>query len=91
MSIKKIPLRMCLGCLARKEKKELLRLTKSSDGHIILDQSGKHPGRGTYICKDKDCFQRVLKVKKLEKVFKEPIKEGLIQAIDRELEGLNGS
>jgi uncharacterized protein len=91
VSLKKKPLRMCIGCLEMKEKKELLRLTKDKEGHILLDHRGKTLGRGAYICKDRSCFQQILKRKKLEKVFKEQMQETLVDAIERELEDLNGS
>ena len=41
MKIKKIPLRMCVGCKELKNKKELLRIVALPTGMIELDQTGK--------------------------------------------------
>ena len=59
MKPKKIPMRMCMGCNEMKPKKELIRIVKSPEGEISLDFTGKKPGRGAYICRDKECFGEI--------------------------------
>ena len=54
MKVKKIPLRMCTGCMEMKPKKELIRVVKSQDGDVSVDLTGKKAGRGAYICKNID-------------------------------------
>ena len=49
--VKKIPMRMCLGCGEMKPKKELIRAVKSPEGEISLDlteknQAGEHTFAG---------------------------------------------
>ena len=51
---KKKPTRTCMGCNESKEKNELLRIVKSSDGEISVDLTGKKNGRGAYICKNEE-------------------------------------
>lgn len=58
MKTKKIPLRMCLGCNEMKPKRDLIRIVKSSEGEVSLDFTGKKSGRGAYICRNADCFQK---------------------------------
>ena len=41
MQAKKVPIRMCTGCSEQKPKKELVRVVKSPDGEISLDQIGR--------------------------------------------------
>ena len=48
---KKKPERTCIACNEQKEKKELLRIVKSKEGVIEIDETGKKSGRGAYICK----------------------------------------
>lgn len=50
MKLKKIPMRMCVGCKELKPKKELLRIVALPTGIIELDRTGKKSGRGVYIC-----------------------------------------
>ena len=61
MKTKKIPMRMCLGCGEMKPKRELIRVVKSKEGDISLDLTGKKSGRGAYICKSVECFEKARK------------------------------
>ncbi|MBZ9635810.1 RNase P modulator RnpM [Clostridium sp. FP1] len=67
MKVKKIPQRMCTGCMEMKCKKELLRIVRSKQGEISIDLIGKKPGRGAYICKNIECFEKSFKTKRLER------------------------
>ena len=42
--MKKQPQRTCMGCNEKKDKKELIRIVKSSDGEISIDKTGKKDG-----------------------------------------------
>ncbi|MCL2082311.1 MAG: YlxR family protein [Oscillospiraceae bacterium] len=66
----KTPLRQCLGCREHKPKKELCRVTKSPLGEISIDEGGKKPGRGAYICPAPECFKKARKSKVLERNFR---------------------
>ena len=66
MKTKKIPMRMCLGCGEMKPKRELIRVVKSKEGDISLDLTGKKSGRGAYICKSVECFEKARKARKFE-------------------------
>jgi len=52
MKTKKVPMRMCTGCMEMKPKKDLIRVVRSSEGEISIDMKGKKPGRGAYVCRD---------------------------------------
>ena len=41
MSVKKIPLRQCIGCGEMKSKKEMIRVIKTAEGEILLDATGR--------------------------------------------------
>lgn len=73
MKVKKIPLRMCTGCMEMKPKKELIRVVKSQDGDVSVDLTGKKAGRGAYICKNIECLEKAIKSKKLERSLKTKI------------------
>ena len=75
--MKKIPQRTCIGCNEKKDKSNLLRIVKSSDGNINIDNTGKLNGRGAYICKNIDCLEKAMKSKRLEKSFKMKIDLGI--------------
>ena len=58
---KKIPQRTCMGCQAKKDKHELVRIVRSPDGEISVDMTGKKAGRGAYICPEQACLEKVMK------------------------------
>ena len=67
--MKRQPVRTCMGCNEKKEKKQLIRIVKNKMNEISLDRTGKLEGRGAYICDDIKCLEKVIKSKRLEKVF----------------------
>lgn len=72
-TVKKIPVRLCLGCKEPHPKKELARIVRSPEGEISYDPGGKKPGRGAYICRKLECFDAAVKTKQFAKAFKEPV------------------
>jgi uncharacterized protein len=53
---KKIPLRKCLATGEMKPKKEMIRIVRSKEGEVSVDQTGKKSGRGAYLSKSKDAI-----------------------------------
>ena len=73
--MKKIVQRMCMGCNTKKDKRELIRIVMNKEGDISIDKTGKLLGRGAYICDSIDCLEKVIKSKRLERVFETKIDE----------------
>ena len=67
--MKKQPQRTCMGCNQKKDKKELIRIVKNKNNEISIDRTGKKEGRGAYICDDVNCLDKLIKSKRLERVF----------------------
>jgi len=65
---KHIPLRKCVGCQQMLPKSELVRIVKTEEG-LKIDPTGKADGRGAYVCTDGECLKKIVKTKRLEKVF----------------------
>ncbi len=68
------PVRMCIGCRARRSKWELLRFVER-DGRLFFDPLYRAPGRGVSICPSLKCFERGLKRKVLEKALRCTLRE----------------
>ena len=83
--VKKIPMRMCLGCGEMKPKKTLIRAVKSPEGEISLDLTGKKSGRGAYICRSCECFDKARKARRFEKAFSCRISEEVYDSMAKEL------
>ena len=75
MKVKKIPMRMCTGCMEMKPKKELIRVVKNNEGVVTLDPTGKKPGRGAYVCRNLGCLEKAVKSKRLNKNLETNIDE----------------
>ncbi|GAA0683083.1 MULTISPECIES: RNase P modulator RnpM [Clostridium] len=85
MKMRKIPQRMCNGCMEMKPKKELIRIVKSPEGEVTVDLTGKKPGRGAYICKNVECLEKAFKTKKLSRSLETPISEEIFEALRNEI------
>ncbi len=66
---KKQPERMCIACRSMKAKRDLFRLVVQAD-HLVLDETGKRPGRGAYLCRNRACIEKAVKEKRLEQHLK---------------------
>lgn len=85
---KKVPLRQCVGCGEMKGKRDMLRVLKTAENEICLDDTGKKNGRGAYICRSGDCLVRARKNKGLERSFKMSIPNEVYDTLEREFEKL---
>ncbi|MBR6581279.1 MAG: YlxR family protein [Ruminococcus sp.] len=85
MKSQKIPMRLCLGCNEMKPKKELMRVVKSPENEISLDFTGKKNGRGAYLCKDAQCFEKARKARRFEKSLSCRIDESVYEVMADEL------
>lgn len=83
---KKTPLRKCTGCNEMKDKRELIRVVKTPEGSIVIDDKGKTNGRGAYLCRSRECLDKAVKSKGLERAFKEKIPLEVYEGLSKELE-----
>jgi len=73
--------RTCVGCREESPKRELLRIVKTPDGHVVVDSSGKLPGRGAYVCLSEECIAAARKRDALAKALKTAIEESLYEEL----------
>ncbi len=83
--VRKVPQRMCVGCRVMRNKKELIRIVRTPQGTIELDESGKKSGRGAYICRDSNCLTLAVKGKRLQKALEQEIDAEIIESIKAKL------
>ena len=87
---KKIPMRQCMGCRERREKRELIRVVRCTDGSVSLDFSGKLNGRGAYLCPNMECLKKALKSKALDRSLEVTIPEEVYDRLAKEMEDNHG-
>ena len=88
--MKNIPQRTCTVCRKQKNKNELLRIVKNKENIIKVDENGKEPGRGAYICYDMECLEKAKKSKRLEKDLEIKIEDEIYEQITKMIEKKNG-
>ncbi|WFR54920.1 YlxR family protein [Anaerocolumna sp. AGMB13025] len=86
--VKKVPQRQCIGCGEMKNKKDMIRVIKTPEENIIIDATGKKNGRGAYLCKSVECFQKAVKSRGLERSLKVSIPREVYEELEKELSGL---
>ena len=79
--MKKQPQRTCMGCNEKKDKKELIRIVKNKENEISIDKTGKKEGRGAYICNNINCLEKLIKSKRLEKIFDMKIPDEIYESL----------
>jgi len=65
--MKKIPMRTCVITGEKLPKQELIRVVRTPEGTVIVDETGKANGRGAYLKKDIETFNKAEKSKILNK------------------------
>lgn len=82
---KKVPIRKCVGCQERLEKRALIRLVRSPEGDYSLDLSGKKPGRGAYLCPKTSCLEKAIKNRGLERSFQTSIENEVLEILKKQV------
>ncbi len=67
--------RTCIACRKKEYKYNLIRIVNSKENGITVDFKQNLEGRGAYICKKEECFDRMLKSKALVRALKTNIEQ----------------
>lgn len=89
MNVKKTPERRCIGCMQSRPKRELIRIVAAEDG-LHIDESGRMPGRGCYLCRSAECYQAALKKNAFGRSLKAEVSREQAQSIAEQIAGLFG-
>lgn len=52
-------------CRTTTQKRELVRLVRTAEARVQVDLTGKAPGRGAYLCRNRACWDLALRRGKL--------------------------
>ena len=77
--MKKIPQRSCIVCRTKKDKNELIRIVRNQTNEINIDESGKKPGKGAYICDSIECLEKGIKSKALKRALEVEVPEEIYE------------
>jgi predicted RNA-binding protein YlxR (DUF448 family) len=66
---------MCVACRQTREKHDLVRIVRVADDDVAVDETGRLQGRGAYICRSQECWERALGGKGLDRALKMSMNE----------------
>lgn len=81
MKKKKIPMRRCVGCMESRPKKELIRIVCNKENELSLDDTGKAAGRGVYLCRNSECFNKARKRKAIQRSLEREVSEDQLNSV----------
>ena len=84
--MKKIPMRSCVVTGEKLPKKELIRVVRTPEGNVVVDESGKSNGRGAYLKKSIETFDKAMKSKILNKKLEVEVPDSIFEEL-KELVG----
>lgn len=83
--MKKIPMRSCLITKEKLPKKDLIRIVRTPEGTVIIDEIGKVNGRGAYLKKDIEVINKAKKNKVLERVLEVKVPDSIYDELIEKL------
>lgn len=80
--MKKIPMRSCIITKEKLPKKELIRVVRTPEGEIVIDEIGKANGRGAYLKKDIEVIKKAKNNKVLNRVFEVEVPDSIYEKLE---------
>lgn len=81
MKVKKIPMRSCIVTKEKLPKQELIRVVRTPNQEVIVDLTGKANGRGAYLKKDLEVFEKAKKSKILDRILEIEVKKEIYEQL----------
>ena len=80
--MKKIPMRSCIITKEKLPKKELIRVVRTPEGEIVIDEIGKANGRGAYLKKDIEVIKKAKNNKVLNRVLEVEVPDSIYEELE---------
>jgi len=78
------PTRTCIGCGEARDKRDLVRLVRTTEGSVEVDPSGKANGRGAYVCDSESCFEDAITRKRVSSALKTKVKDDDVDQLKKD-------
>jgi predicted RNA-binding protein YlxR (DUF448 family) len=72
-----------VACRTRHQKAQLIRIVRRVDGEMVMDETGRQPGRGAYLCADASCWNLALRRSALQRALRAPLPTGLKDRLEQ--------
>ena len=81
MKTKKIPMRTCIVTKEKLPNKELIRVVRTPEGSVIVDETGRANGRGAYLKKDANVYLKAKASKILDRVLEVEVDDSIFDEL----------
>ncbi len=81
--MKKIPERTCVITREKLPKNELIRIVRTPEGNVIIDETGRANGRGAYLKKDIKVFEQAKKNKVLNRHLEVEVPDSIFEELEK--------
>ena len=81
--MRKIPMRKCVATGESLPKKELIRIVRTPDGNVEIDETGKKNGRGAYLKRSIEALEVTKKKKALARSLECEIPQELYEELQK--------
>ena len=71
-----------MACRTSRPKRELVRIVRTPDGQIEVDETGRRAGRGAYVCRTAACLTIANTKGALSRALEIPVPTALLASID---------
>ena len=68
---------MCVVTREKYEKRELLRIVRTPDGEVLIDETSRMNGKGAYLKKDAEVINKARKNKILDRALEVEVPDSL--------------
>ena len=79
--MKKIPCRTCVITKEKLPKNELIRIVRTPEGNVVIDESGKTNGRGAYLKLDVNVIDKAKSSKALNRVLEVEVPDSIYEEL----------
>ena len=79
--MKKIPCRTCVITKKKLPKNELIRVVRTPEGNVVIDESGKLNGRGAYLKLEESVIDKAKTSKALNRVLEVEIPDSIYEEL----------
>jgi predicted RNA-binding protein YlxR (DUF448 family) len=85
---RKVPIRTCVACRTERQKRDLVRIVRTTEGEVTLDATGRMNGRGAYLCPNPECLKLAVKRRALDRSLGGSPSPESIAALEAEMAAL---
>ncbi len=76
-----MPQRICIACRTIRPKRDLVRIVRTPEGDVVVDESGKRNGRGAYLCRQRTCWEQAFKHRAIGRALRVEVSEKAMQLL----------